>query len=99
MLRSARVEHSLIECLGADPATRAASVIDGRPPLRTVVLEEIRALSVRYFGAEDKNTVPRWQDTWRHPYRLPRLASVDVAFLRVDGRQWTPLIVALPLAD
>jgi general secretion pathway protein J len=70
-----------------------------RPPLRTVVLKEVRALSVRYFGAEDKDSAPQWQDTWRHPYRLPRLVSVDVAFLRSEGRQWTPLIVALPLAD
>jgi general secretion pathway protein J len=76
------------------PASAAAS-----PSLRTVVLKEVRALSLRYFGAEDKDTAPQWQDAWRHPYRLPRLVSVDVAFLRADGRQWTPLIVALPLAD
>jgi len=69
------------------------------PSLRTVVLKEVRALSMRYFGAEDKDGAPHWRDAWRHPYRLPRLVSVDVTFLRADGRQWTPLIVALPLAD
>ena len=69
------------------------------PPLHTVVLKEVRALSVRYFGAEDKDSAPQWQDTWRHPYRLPRLVSVNVAFVRSEGRQWTPMIVALPLAD
>ena len=69
------------------------------PPLRTVVLKEVRALNVRYFGAEDKDTAPRWQDTWRHPYRLPRLVAVNVAFVRSDEGQWTPLIVALPFAD
>jgi general secretion pathway protein J len=69
------------------------------PPLRTVVLKEVRALSVRYFGAEDQDSAPQWQDTWRHPYRLPRLVSVDVTFVRPDGRQWPPLMVALPLAD
>ena len=76
---------------------RPASSTD--PALRTVVVKEIRALNVRYFGAEDKETAPRWQDTWHHPFRLPRLVSVDVTFPRADGRQWTPLIVALPLAD
>jgi len=76
------------------PASSAAG-----PPLRTVVLKEVRALSVRYFGAEDKDSAPQWQDAWRHRYRLPRLVSVDVTFVRSDGRQWTPLIVALPLAD
>jgi general secretion pathway protein J len=77
---------------------RSASSATGRP-LRTVVINGVRALSVRYFGAEDKDSAPRWQDAWRHPYRLPRLVSVDVAFVRADGRQWTTLIVALPLAD
>ena len=76
------------------PASAAAS-----SPLRTVVLKDVRALSLRYFGAEGKASAPQWQDAWRHPYRLPRLVSADVAFVRADGRQWTPLIVALPLAD
>jgi general secretion pathway protein J len=69
------------------------------PPLRTVVLKEVRALSVRYFGAEDKDSAPQWRDAWRRPSRLPRLVSVDVIFARPDGRQWPPLMVALPLAD
>jgi general secretion pathway protein J len=77
---------------------RPASPATGQP-LLTVVLKEVRALSVRYFGAEGKDSAPQWQDAWRHPSRLPRLVSVDVTFLRADGRQWTPLIVALPLAD
>jgi len=77
---------------------RPASSTAG-PPLRTVVLKEVRALSVRYFGAEDKDSAPQWHETWRHPSRLPRLVSVDVTFVRADGRQWTPLVVALPLAD
>ena len=76
------------------PAPSAAG-----PPLRTVVLKEVRALSVRYFGAEDNDSAPQWQDAWRHPSRLPRLVSVDVTFARPDGRQWPPLIVTLPLAD
>ena len=70
------------------------------PPLRTVVLKGVRALSVRYFGADDKESAaPQWQDAWRHPYRLPRLVSVDVAFARPDRLQWPTLVVALPLAD
>jgi general secretion pathway protein J len=68
-------------------------------PLRTVVLKDVRGLRVRYFGAEDKDGPPQWKDAWRHPYRLPRLVSMDVAFVRSERRQWTPLIVALPLAD
>jgi general secretion pathway protein J len=77
---------------------RPASSTAG-PPLRTVILREVRALSVRYFGAKDNDSAPQWQDTWRHPYRLPRLVSMDVTFARPDGRQWPPLMVTLPLAD
>ena len=76
------------------PASSAPS-----PPLPSVIFQEVRALKVRYFGAEDKDGAPQWRDAWRHPYRLPRLVSVDVTFVRSDGRQWKPLIVALPLAD
>ena len=77
---------------------RPASSAPGAP-FPSVILKEVRALNVRYFGAEDKDTAPQWQDAWRDPYRLPRLVSVDVTFARSDGRRWTPLIVALPLAD
>lgn len=77
---------------------RPASPTTGQP-LRTVIIDRIRALSVRYFGAESEDSPPRWQDVWRHPHRLPRLVSVDVTFGRAEGRQWTTLIVALPLAD
>jgi hypothetical protein len=67
------------------------------PSLRIVVLKERRAFSVRYLGAEDKDKAPQWQDTWRHPYRVPRLVSVGVTFAR--PRPWSTLVVAIPLAD
>jgi general secretion pathway protein J len=68
-------------------------------PLRTVVLKEVRTLSLRYFGAEDKASPPQWQGAWRHPYRLPRLVSLEVTFVQSDRRQWPTLVVALPLTD
>jgi prepilin-type N-terminal cleavage/methylation domain-containing protein len=68
-------------------------------PLRTVMINGVDALRLRYFGAAGKDDAPQWQDSWPHPDRLPRLVAVDVTFARADGRQWTPLIVALPLAD
>src|SRR5262249_56604332 len=69
------------------------------PPIASVILKDVRALNVRYFGDEDKDSAPQWQDAWRHPRRLPRLVSVDVTFVRPEGRKWVPLIVALPFAD
>jgi general secretion pathway protein J len=68
-------------------------------PLRTVVITGVGALHLRYFGAEDKESAPQWQDSWHDPHRLPRLVAMDVTFARADGRQWTPIVVALPLAD
>jgi general secretion pathway protein J len=68
-------------------------------PLRTVVLNEVDALRLRYFGAADKDSAPQWHDSWHDPRRLPRLVAVDITFGRADGRQWTPLVVALPMAD
>jgi general secretion pathway protein J len=71
----------------------------GGAPLRTVITNGVDALSLRYFGAVDKDDAPQWQDSWPHPSRLPRLVAVEVTFARTDGRRWTPLVVALPLAD
>jgi prepilin-type N-terminal cleavage/methylation domain-containing protein len=67
--------------------------------IRTVVITGIDALRLRYFGVEDQDGAPQWQDGWHAPHRLPRLVTVDVTFERADGRQWTPLVVALPLAE
>jgi general secretion pathway protein J len=68
-------------------------------PLRTVVITGLGALHLRYFGAADRDAAPMWQDGWHDPRRLPRLVAVDVTFARADGRQWMPLVVALPLSD
>ena len=68
-------------------------------PLRTTITNGVDALRLRYFGAADKDDAPEWHDSWQHPSRPPRLVAVDVTFARTDGRQWTPLVVALPLAD
>jgi general secretion pathway protein J len=67
--------------------------------LRTIVLTEVGALHLRYFGTADKDNAPQWQDSWHDPRRLPHLVSVEVAFTHANGRQWSPLVVALPLAD
>jgi general secretion pathway protein J len=68
-------------------------------PLRTVVITGVDALRLRYFGAADRDGAPMWQDGWHDPRRLPRLVAVDITFARTNGQQWTPLVVALPLAD
>jgi prepilin-type N-terminal cleavage/methylation domain-containing protein len=76
------------------PASSATGAL-----LRTVIIDGVDTLYLRYFGAADKDGALEWHDSWRDPRRLPRLVSIDVTFVRAAGRQWTPLVVALPLAD
>jgi general secretion pathway protein J len=76
------------------PASSAAAA-----PLRTVVIDGVAALRLRYFGAPDEDSTPQWHDSWRDPRRLPRLVSLDVTFAQTDGHEWTPLVVSLPLAE
>ena len=66
----------------------------GSPPsqTRTVLIKEVRELRLRYFGASEKDSTPRWHDSWQHPFRLPHLVSVDIDLAQKDQRQWTPLV-------
>jgi hypothetical protein len=68
-------------------------------PLRTIVIRGVDAFGARYFGAVEKDSAPEWQDGWHDPRRLPRLVAVDITFAHGDGRQWTPLVVVLPMAE
>lgn len=67
--------------------------------LRIAVISGVETLRLRYFGAEDREGVPGWQDGWHAPQRAPRLVTVEMTFAPGDDRQWTPLVVSLPMAD
>jgi len=96
-----------LDANGADPKStglvvsqrvvRPSSSIAGGPPrieIRTVVLAGVKSLKLRYFGAADKDSPPHWQDSWRHPSRLPRLVSIDIGFAQKDRRRWTAFVAA-----
>jgi general secretion pathway protein J len=72
------------------------------PPLldddRTVLLDGVEALRVRYFGALDQDIPSAWHDRWSHPVNLPLLVSMDVIFVRGNYRQWATLVAGLALA-
>jgi general secretion pathway protein J len=67
-----------------DPAERSRGLLDG-----------VRDLRFRYFGALHEGEGPGWWDTWPIPDRLPDLVSLEVAFADGDPRRWPALSVAL----
>jgi general secretion pathway protein J len=76
------------------PSTAAAPRGDNR----TVLLDGVEGVRVRYFGALNEDDPPAWHDSWRHPINLPMLVSVDVTFVRGDRRQWITLVAGPALA-
>jgi general secretion pathway protein J len=65
---------------------------------RTVLIDDVESLRVRYFGALEQDGAPTWHDSWRHPAGLPLLVSVDITFSRGDRRQWVTLVAGPALA-
>ncbi|HYJ98140.1 MAG TPA: prepilin-type N-terminal cleavage/methylation domain-containing protein [Burkholderiaceae bacterium] len=65
---------------------------------RTVLLDGVEVLRVRYFGALGPDSPTVWHDSWRHAGTLPLLISVDVTFVQGDQRQWATLVTGPALA-
>jgi general secretion pathway protein J len=65
---------------------------------RTVLLDGVETLRVRYFGALEQDSTPTWHDSWRHPAGLPLLVALDITFARADRRQWLTLVAGPALA-
>lgn len=71
----------------ADPAAR--------PPESLV--DELESARFRYRGLDaESGELGDWQDSWETAEQLPLL--VEVTLTGLDGREWPPLVVALPLA-
>lgn len=60
-----------------------------------VLLENINAIKLSYFGAHDDDGADTWQSTWARPDRLPIYVRIEVAFAEGDSRRWAPLIVRI----
>jgi general secretion pathway protein J len=67
---------------------------DPRPP--ELLAEGLRSVRFRYRGMGADNRPGQWQEQWRTPEALP--LQVEVTLQDIDGRDWPPLVVALPLA-
>jgi general secretion pathway protein J len=73
-----------------EPDDRTAEAVE---PEERVLLENIAALELTYFGINDPARPPDWGPLWEGQAELPRLIRVHVRFAEDDERQWPELIV------
>lgn len=67
-------------------------------PEERVLLENVQALELAYFGTIDPAQPPGWWQGWEGQAHLPRLISVRLLFPERDPRAWPELIVQ-PMLD
>jgi general secretion pathway protein J len=67
-------------------------------PDQRVLIENIEALELSYFGTIDPAQPPDWWQAWEGQAELPRLIRLRVRFADNDRRQWPELIVR-PMVD
>ncbi len=77
---------------------QAGALVPERPPRPPEVLAEgLRDVRFRYRALTPENRLGEWQDVWEDAERMP--LQVQVLLRDADGRDWPPLVVALPLAN
>jgi general secretion pathway protein J len=67
-------------------------------PEERVLIENVEALDLSYFGTFDPAQPPAWWETWEGRAELPRLIRVRLSFPENDQRKWPELIVR-PMVD
>lgn len=67
---------------------------DPRPP--ETLVDGMQSIRFRYRALDDQNQLGDWQDAWTEAQRLP--LQVQVLLRDRGGRDWPPMLVALPLA-
>jgi general secretion pathway protein J len=58
----------------------------------TVLIDEVEALDLAYFGSETINDKPVWRNQWRNQAVLPYLIRIRLKLK--NGRKWPELVVA-----
>jgi general secretion pathway protein J len=76
------------------PPGEAPLVAEPRPP--EVLAEDLSAVRFRYRSLDDEGRLGQWVSDWPAPDQLP--LQVEVAVRDAEGRDWPPMVVALPLA-
>ncbi|MEM7024310.1 MAG: prepilin-type N-terminal cleavage/methylation domain-containing protein, partial [Pseudomonadota bacterium] len=75
-----------------DLDTEAVSEADAE---ERVLIEQVEALELAYFGAARPNAEPIWWQEWEAQQTLPRLIRMKLQFPEGDGRRWPELIVGI----
>jgi len=65
-----------------------------RPP--ELLAEGLKSAQFRYRSMGGDGVLGDWQDRWETTDQLPML--IEVTMTDADGREWPPLVVALPLS-
>lgn len=65
-----------------------------RPP--EMLAEGLKSAQFRYRTMGEDGALGDWEDRWQATDQLPML--IEVTMTDVDGRDWPPLVVALPLS-
>lgn len=65
----------------------------------TLLVKNVTALGIRYYGYDDQTTTWVWNNAWSGSARLPTLVEIDVRFPAGDPRLWRPLVAPLVFAD
>ncbi|MGH6899269.1 MAG: prepilin-type N-terminal cleavage/methylation domain-containing protein [Geminicoccaceae bacterium] len=71
---------------------------DEDEPQIKVLLDDIEALEIAYFGALDRGAPALWHEQWQGVMALPELVRLRVVFAEDDRRYWPDLIVR-PVTD
>lgn len=92
-VQDAGAAHLLLSWTFFDPAADVSAPL--ADAAHRVLLQDIAALRIDYFGAVDPESEPVWLDEWLSVDRLPLLVRVRVDFPPGSGRTWPELIVAI----
>jgi general secretion pathway protein J len=64
------------------------------PPARKILLREVEAIELVYFGTKRGEKQAAWHDAWSAEPALPQLVRLKVRFPQGDTRVWPDLIIA-----
>ncbi|NNG05466.1 MAG: prepilin-type N-terminal cleavage/methylation domain-containing protein [Inquilinus sp.] len=76
----------------------SAPDIAGEAGEATVLLQDVAALRIDYYGSREMGDTAEWSDNWEDNTRMPRLVRVRVEFPTGDPRNWPDLTVAPAVA-
>ena len=75
-------------------STEGAAAADPTPVYRDqVLLQDVKALSLSYFGPGGSGGAPQWWSDWKHREAPPDLVKIKAELKAGDRRIWPDLIV------